>query len=97
MRALLAVFVLLLLATTVSARPLPEVPVRGSASYELPSEDCPDCAGATLTAGTYVPDCMDCSGVGAGASLETSDGGVEGWVKVCQTGFVYTCPVDVTL
>ena len=95
MRALLAVLALLLLATTASARQLPEVPVRGSTSYELPSEDCPDCAGATVTAGTYVPDCNDCSGVGTGVSVETSDDGVGGWAKLCQTGFVYTCPVDV--
>ena len=71
--------------------------MRTTLDHDLPSQQCLDCAGLTVTAGTYVPGCMDCSGVGAGASVETGDDGVDGWVRVCQTGFIYTCPVDVTL
>lgn len=94
MRAFLVVLCLVILASTATARPAPELPIRSHVSYALPSDDCGDCVGASASAGTYVPGCYDCDGVGAGASLENDDDGTTAVLRVCKTGFVYLCVVD---
>ena len=97
MRAFLVVLCLVILASTATARPLPEVPVRTNVAYTLPSEDCGDCVGASASAGTYVEGCYDCDGVGAGASVSNDEDGPTASLRMCKTGFVYMCVVDVTV
>src|SRR5687767_4891164 len=94
MRAFLVVLCLVMLASTATARPAPEVPVRTNVVYTLPSEDCGDCASVSASIGTYVPDCYDCDGVGAGASVSNDADGTTATLRVCKSGFVYMCVVD---
>ena len=97
MRALFAVLALLLLAATASARPLPGLPVQVTVGTTLPSDGCADCVGASASAGTSVPDCYDCGGVGVGAGVAHDGDGTTVWAKACKGGFVYVCPVDESL
>lgn len=76
----------------------PGAPVTGSYDATLPSDDCPDCVGASVAAGTTnPPNCADCTTLGAGAGVERDEDGTEASAKLCRGGFIYICPVDETV
>ena len=96
MRAFVVLAAILLAATTASAGPA--LPVGYSLDVTEPSAGCGTCVGAEAAVYTVEPaGCYDCGGVGAAVGAQHDGDGTTASAKVCRGGFVYICPVDVTL
>ncbi len=72
-----------------------ELPVWRDVSATAPSGDCPDCVGASVGAGAYIPNCFDCPAVGARVGALHADGSPGAAARVCYSSFFYFCFVDV--
>lgn len=94
MRLLVPALLALLLALVPAATASIPLPASATVQPTLPSDECPDCVGATAGAGVFLPGCMDCPAVGVRAGAEHEAGATTVEARACYSSLFSFCFVD---